>query len=82
MRIGVTREIDIANPETRTLEQRIKRAEDLVRDMLEDEKPFHSNKYSGSLEAIEINRTLGRTDAAGGASSFPMIGIYFSVNFQ
>lgn len=81
MRIGVTREIDIANPETRTLEQRIKRAEDLVRDMLEDEEPFHSNKYNGSLETIEINRTLC-TDAAVGASSFPVIGICFSVNFQ
>jgi hypothetical protein len=82
LRIGVTRKIDIANPETGALEQRIKRAEDLVCDMLEDEEPFHSNKYSGSLEAIEISRTLCRTDAAGGASSFRMIGIYFSLNFQ
>lgn len=82
MRIGVTREIDIANPKTGALEQRIKRAEDLVCDMLEDEEPFHSNKYSGSLEAIEISRTLPLTDAAGGANGFPMIRIYFSVNFQ
>jgi hypothetical protein len=53
-----------------------------VCDMLEDEEPFHSNKYSGSLEAIEISRTLPLTDAAGGANGFPMIRIYFSVNFQ
>jgi hypothetical protein len=82
LRIGVTREIDIANPETGALEQRIERAEDLVCDMLEDEEPFHSNKYNGSLETIEISRTLPRTDAAGGASGFPVIGICFSVNFQ
>ena len=57
MRVGVTREIDIANPETGAFEQRIECAEDLMGDMLENEEPFHSNQYSGSLQAIEIGHS-------------------------
>ena len=57
MRIGVTREIDIANPETGAFEQRIECAEDLMGDMLENEEPFHSYQYSGSLQAIEIEHS-------------------------
>jgi hypothetical protein len=43
----LAREIDVANTKTGALEQRIERAEDLVRDMLEDEEPLHGNKYMG-----------------------------------
>lgn len=57
MRVGVTREIDIANPETGAFEQRIECAEDLMGDMLENEESFHSNQYSGSLQAIEIEHS-------------------------
>lgn len=59
----MARKIDITNPETGALEQRIERAEDLVGDMLKDEEPFHRKNYNGILkrnEIIEMAKHAGR----------------------
>jgi len=68
----MAREIDVANPETRALEQRVERAENLVRNMLEDKEFFHIGKnYNEPRKGIETDGRRCRTDHGRWRRRFP-----------